>query len=338
MGRRAARLSVVAAVLLLLPAAPAAASHASYRYVIMAQSDPQGFGPDGCAALNDGGQVALAFVTADGDRSIIRTGPGGRTVIARGDDGFSFFGRNPSINERGSVSFAAGLDDGGEVIARGNGDRLVIIARTEPDRFGFFGFDTSLNDAGRVAVKAELDEEAGFDEGLFSGRGGLIRTHYLASTSRFQGTDTGPSINDLGEVAFQEDLDDGGRGIFLHTGERFVTIADDSGRFQSFDKPSLNNDAEVAFKAFTDEGAEAIARGDGSQLRTVADTDGRFAFFGFGGPSLNDRGWVASRPRSTRARRPSSSRPGARASAASSAPGMSSMARPWCRSPRARRR
>lgn len=50
-------------------------------------------------------------------------------------------------------------------------------------------FDTSINDASRVAVKAELDEEFDFDEGLFSGHGGPMRTHYLASTSRLRAAD-----------------------------------------------------------------------------------------------------------------------------------------------------
>lgn len=122
---------------------------------------------------------------------------------------------------------------------RGDGGPLTTIATTEPGDFGFFGFDTAVNDAGRVASKAELDAEFGFDEGLFSGRGGPVRTHYLASNTRFGGDDSGPSI---------------------------TTIADDSGPIGSLDKPSLNDDGFVAFLAFFDEGGEAILLGNGGRF------------------------------------------------------------------------
>jgi hypothetical protein len=70
---------------------------------------------------------------------------------------------------------------------------LTTIASTA-DEFNFFGFDTSISNIGEVAFKAELDEEFGFEEGLFSGFGRAVTTHYLASTSDFGGNDSRPAI------------------------------------------------------------------------------------------------------------------------------------------------
>ena len=122
------------------------------------------------------------------------------STIAEDQRRFDFIGVNPSINDSGQVSFAARLDGGkkpdNEAILRGDGRKLTTIATTA-DEFNFFGFDTSINNSGEVAFTAELDEEFGFDEGLFSGSGGKkgVTTHYLTSTSEFDGSDSRPSIN-----------------------------------------------------------------------------------------------------------------------------------------------
>lgn len=150
-----------------------------------------------------------------------------------------------------------------------------MIARRDPGIFNFFGFDTSINNRGQVAFAAELDN---FDEGLFSGSGGGIRTYYLASTSPFGGSDSRPSLNDLGQVAFFEFLVDDGTGVFRSSGQGFVTIA---GEALSPDSPSLNIRGTVAFTASFAEGDEfvqAIMSGNGGPLTTVADTTGPFAF------------------------------------------------------------
>lgn len=279
----------VSLVLFTLLAAPARAQE--YTFTTIVDSD-DGFDPFdfGCPAINDNGDVAVRGTRTSGTTVIFVVTADRVIRIADDSTRFSFLGRNPSINDRRVVSFAANLDDGGEAILRGRTRSLVTIAQTEPGPFNFFGFDTSVNDGGRVAFKAELDT---FDEGLFSGRGGPITTHYLASSSPFQGEDSGPSINDLGQIAFSEDLDDGGQGIFRISGTSFITIADDSGPIGFAQKPSLNVNGVVAFDAFLDDGTEAIMTGGGGPLTTVADTTGPFAFFGFGGPSLNDQGLVA---------------------------------------------
>ena len=142
-------------------------------------------------------------------------------TIAENPRRFDFLSRNPSLNDKGQVSFAARLDAGGEAILRGRGGPRQVIARTDPGPFNFFGFDTSLNNEGRVAFKAELDEEFDFDEGLFSSRGAAIATHYRASSSRFDGTDTRPSINDSGNIAFTDSVRFD-PGVFVTSGLGFA--------------------------------------------------------------------------------------------------------------------
>lgn len=154
------------------------------------------------------------------------------------------------------------------------GPEVTRIARTKPGRFNFTSnFDPSLNRSGDVAFTAELDEEFGFDEGVFVGDGGRVRTVYLASTSPFAGDAGRPSINDRGEVAFEESLDDFTRGIFPFTGDEFVTIVDERGpQVSAAFNPQLNNAGMVVFHAFLDAGDEAIMTGAGASLTTIADT------------------------------------------------------------------
>jgi hypothetical protein len=209
-----------------------------YTFTKVADSTADGFDPNnfGCAAINARGDIAFragrlapdGFNTIDG---IYRANSDGTlTTIAEDQRRFVFIGVNPSINDSGQVSFAARLDGGKkpdtEAILRGDGRKLTTIATTA-DRFNFFGFDTSINNSGEVAFTAELDEEFGFDEGLFSGTGGKrgVTTHYLTSTSEFDGGDSRPSINDSGNIAFVESVDFA-RGIFVGREGEFTTVVE----------------------------------------------------------------------------------------------------------------
>jgi hypothetical protein len=295
-----------------------------YTFTRVADSTEDGFDPNnfGCAAINTRGDIAFragrlapdGFNTIDG---IYRANANGTlTTIAEDQRRFDFIGVNPSINDSGQVSFAARLDGGKkpdtEAILRGDGRKLTTIATTA-DRFNFFGFDTSINNSGEVAFAAELDEEFGFDEGLFLGSGGKKRgvtTHYLNSTDvsldgqpvRFAGSDSRPSINDSGNIAFVESIQpDFARGIFVGQEEVFRTIVapDSSDPSVGYGAPILNDAGTVAFlRSFFDEtaqqSAEEIVKIDADGTRTVvADTRGEFAAFGFRPPSLNNNGDVA---------------------------------------------
>ena len=160
-----------------------------------------------------------------------------------------------------------------------------------------------MNNSGEVAFAAELDEEFGFDEGLFSGSGGKkgITTHYLASTSDFEGRDSRPSINDSGDIAFVESVDFAS-GIFVGREGEFTTIVepDPSDPSVGFSAPILNNAGTVVFqRSFIDETtqqpAEEIVMIDADGSRTVAaDTRGEFSSLSiFRPPSLNNNGDVA---------------------------------------------
>ena len=92
----------------------------------------------------------------------------------------------------------------------GSGKKPTTIATTAGE-FQRFGFEPTVNNSGVVAFKAQLDT---FDlrPGLFSGQGGKranITTHYLSSNSQFSefGTLSRPSINNLGDIAFEESVD-----------------------------------------------------------------------------------------------------------------------------------
>ena len=305
------RLGIVVAVTLsaMASAAHAAAASTEHSFTKVADSSEDGFDPFGfgCASINARGDVAFRAgrVAADGFNTtpgIYRADAVGTlTTIVENERRFNTIGFNPSMNDIGQVSFAARIDGGRkpdtEAILRGSGRKLTTIAGTA-DEFNFFGFDTSINDQGEVAFKAELDEEFGFDEGLFSGRGTKagVTTHYLASTSDFDGSDSRPSINDAGDIAFAESVEFD-TGIFAGQEGSFIPIAapDPDVFVQS---PTFNDAGTAAFeRSFFDETAQEfvneIVTGDGGALTTVADTRGEYAFFGFRPPSIDGEGDVA---------------------------------------------
>jgi hypothetical protein len=285
-----------------------------YNFTKVADSAEDGFDPSsfGCATINAPGDIAFKAgrVAPDGFNTIpgiyrVNAANGRIKTIVENRKRYQTIEFNPSMNDSGQVSFAVRLDardkqtgDNIEVILRGDGKKLTTIASTA-DEFNFFGFDTSINNGGEVAFKAELDEEFNFDEGLFSGSGGKksgVTTHYLASTSQFGGNDSRPSINNLGNIAFDESVNFDS-GIFVGREGTFQTIAaPDPNVFVR--GPVLNDSGTAAFyRSFFDEASqefvEEIVTGSGGGLTTVADTRGDFAFFGFRPPSLNNEGAVA---------------------------------------------
>jgi hypothetical protein len=184
---------------------------AKYTFTKVADSARDGFDPNAfaCASINNRGDIAFRAgrTSADGLNSfdgIYRANADGTLTTMAEDpdrDQFGFLGRNPSMNDLGQVSFAANLaPDFEQAILRADGASLTTIATTT-GQFRFFGFDTSVNNGGEVAFKAERDPEFGSDEGLFSGTGGAVTTHYLNSADvsldgeqkRFGGNDSSPS-------------------------------------------------------------------------------------------------------------------------------------------------
>jgi hypothetical protein len=297
--------SMAVMTMVIAPALPARAQE--FTVTKLADSTEDDFEPFsfGCATINASGAVAFRAgrLAPDGFNTIpgiYRVDPDGTlTTIVEDQKRFGFIGRNPSMNDAGVVSFAARIDEGKkpdtESILRGFGKKPTTIASTA-DEFNFFGFDTSISNTGEVAFKAELDEEFFFDEGLFSGSGRDVTTHYLASTSTFDGNDSRPSINNLGDIAFDESVDFD-QGIFAGREEVFVTIAAPDPDI-SVQEPTFNDAGTAAFvRSLVDpisgEFVEEIVTGNGGPLTTVADTRGAFSSFGFRPPSLNTAGDVA---------------------------------------------
>jgi hypothetical protein len=290
----------------------AAAQAAPYTFTKVADSARDNFNPNSftCASLNNRGDIAFRAgrTSADGLNSfdgIYRANADGTlTTIAEDPNRtrFGFLGNNPSMNDLGEVSFAANLaPDFEEAILRGNGRRLTTIATTTKG-FNFFGFDTSISNSGEVAFKGELDN---FDEGLFSGSGGKLTTHYVNSadasldgqTVRFGGNDSRPSINNLGDIAFDESVQPNfNSGIFVGREGTFRTISPPDPNRQ-VDEPVLNDSGTAVFETrFFDETGrfvDAIVTDNGPTQTTVADNSGSFIAFFFRPPSINNAGAVA---------------------------------------------
>ncbi|MGI2901892.1 DUF7453 family protein [Tolypothrix sp. VBCCA 56010] len=67
-----------------------------------------------------------------------------------------------------------------------------------------------------------------------------------------------PAINNEGTVTFSADLDAGGSGIYIGSGENTSLIADSSGQFSSFFTFAIADTGIVAFKAALDEASVGI--------------------------------------------------------------------------------
>jgi len=301
----------------MLSAAQAQESAPQYTFTKVADSAEDGFDPFSfeCSAINNRGDIA--FRTARPARGggpviqgIYRANANGKklTTIAEfggPGHGFDFLGQIPSINDQGQVSFAVReVSDRDftetQSVMRGSGMKPTTIA-SAADEFNRFGFEPTVNNEGVVAFKAELDT---FDQGLFSGQNGNranITTHYLASTSQFSefSTLSRPSINNLGDIAFEESVDSGSSGVFVTEGSSFRTIAEPDPNV-IVGRPNLNDSGTVAFhRFFNDRAGEELVSGNGGPLTVIADTTSGpfqsfgFTFVGFTPPALNNNGDVA---------------------------------------------
>jgi len=291
-----------------------------YAFTKVVDSAKDGFDPFSfeCSAINNRGDIA--FRTARPAKrggpviqGIYRANANGKklTTIAEvggPGSGLDFLGQNPSINDLGEVAFAASHISERDFVETqsvmlGAGMKPTTIASTAGD-FNRFGFEPTVNNSSVVAFKAQLDtfDEFNFDQGLFSrdGKRSMLTTHYLSSSSQFSefGTLSRPSINNLGDIAFETSVDgESNVGIFVTEGTGFKTIAAPDANI-IVDRPNLNDSGTVAFhRFFNDQPGEELVIGNGGPLTVVADTSGRFQsfgfYFGFTAPALNTTGEVA---------------------------------------------
>jgi hypothetical protein len=312
---RGASATVVALAMLPAFAAPA---HAAGDYVFTrVASTADGFNPEtleiSCPSINNPGDIAFkserATVNGTVDGIYRANTVGDATtitpifeVVTGGDPGLA--SGNPSMNDSGQVAFEARPSAGVETILRGDGTTTTTIATTSTQRRGFDSFhdNSSINNSGEVAFDGQLGSGA---RGLFSGTGGATTTHYLNTEDvsvegnpdpvRFRATEDRPSINNLGDIAFLDEIQGTSRqDIFRGQEESFTTISA-SDPPSATTPPLLNDLGTVAWQtSFLDETglfASAIVTGDGGPATRVVDSSGEFEIFH--SYAINNRGAVA---------------------------------------------
>ena len=314
--------TAAAALVLLFAASSAQAQSGSARYRFTTLLDSQqGLVPTRCPAINGLGTVAvLVEDTLLGfDKLITKRDSRDEPVVVAHtdrvanyptfcDNGFTQITSNASINELGEVAFQGNLrrlsapeacvtpeqrDTPRQGVFLGRGGPLTTIAHTNnPPGNDFISefivADVSVNSFGKVALAIELRGQPLFDQGLFVGsKQGIFGERFRNSTSEFESPSSRMSLNELGQIAFQDS------GIVLSNPDgTFRRIFDSSSTGLAVFDPSLNIFGRVAVTGFTFDDPQilGIFTSRGGPVTTVADSTGRYA--SFGRPSLNDRGQV----------------------------------------------
>ena len=103
-----------------------------------------------------------------------------------------------------------------------------------------------------------------------------------------------PAINQVGQVAFHGERENGTDGIYRGVGTGITVIAENGARFSFIGiSPSINDLGAVSFAANLKTGGSGIFRGRGGAITTITESNsGPFEFFGFD-TSVNDAGNVA---------------------------------------------
>jgi hypothetical protein len=306
--------------MILLAGAPADARQATrYDFTTVLDSQRDGLDATRCAAINTLGTVVVQVqdVALGINKLVTKRGATDAAVVVADtqriadfpsfcDNGFTQITSDPSINELGEVAFQGNLrrlttrpecgtveqrDTPRQAVLIGDGGPLTTIAHTINPPGGdfiseFLVADGSVNSFGKVALAPELDNG---DSGLFVGsRSGAFDTRYLDSAGVFNTPSSRMSLNELGQVAF----DDG--GIFVSNPDGTFTTIVENGSGLAASDPSLNNLGRAAFTGSTfvdDVQVLGIFTGRGGPITTVVDSTGPYS--SFREPSLNDLGAVA---------------------------------------------
>ena len=194
------------------------------------------------------------------------------TLTRIADDGGQFAAfSGPSINNNGTVSYQAILNDGVQGIYTGAGTKII----DSTGLFLSFGVP-SINDSNMVSYQAVLDSGV---SGIYENAGSKI----VDSNGAFFQFGN-PSINNIDMVAYRAVTGAGIDGIYTGAGNKVV---DSSSMFSGFNQPALNNNGLVAYRAVLDSGVEGIYTDAGAK---VVDSNG--TFFSFSNPSVNDSATV----------------------------------------------
>lgn len=252
------------------------------------------FGTIAYRGILTGGDVNT---TGDNVTGIFTTTADGTTAIslragdAVGDIAGATFtnlvsGANPRINNQGQVAVRAGFEgddvttgvdnigyfvDGSLVVRRGD-----AAPGTDGARFAVLDLSFDFNDGGMLAFRASLTAEGATpdaDSGIFTSGGLVARKGDVApgaGGATYTGFNAGPSLNNLGEVAFAASLSDGTIGLFLHdalgiahlilqTGQDFTIGAGDDRTISSLNVFSgALNDSMLAFILSFEDGSSGV--------------------------------------------------------------------------------
>jgi hypothetical protein len=218
-------------------------------------------------SLNNLGRVAFTGELNDtGDEGLFE-GSGGPVATRYLASTSQFAGSiaQPSLNDLERAAFNEETDDGVRGVFRQDPAGNSTTIADDTGELQSFSSRVSLNNLGRVAFVGFDDEFT--REAVFTGRGGAL-TEVANTTGGYSSFGFGgPSLNDLGRVAFQADLDDGGSGVFtgpdpdsdavIRTGD---AIGDKTVQFVNACREMLNIRGQVALKVIFEDFSEAIIR------------------------------------------------------------------------------
>lgn len=259
-------------------------------------------------AINNKGTVVF-FAKLDGEREGVFTGNGTTTTTIADTSGvFSSFSSYPSINDAGTVAFAASLNDGidGEIpssvgIFTSNGTTVNTITTIRPQGFNskydYISLDfPSINNAGALAFR----QKTNYTNTILT-NDGITLDQVVIGQELIQ-----PIINDAGTVTYIDNntAGNGESTIVANDGTNKTVIGDTTGvpRMSNFIKIgsteggfSLNNKGTVAFYTVTYGSTgfgvgNGIFTSNGTTRTTIADISGPFSSLST--PWINDAGTV----------------------------------------------
>lgn len=190
----------------------------------------------------------------------------------------------PAINDRGVVAFQAIASRGESGVYRVDGGSISPI------------FESSSRLATEVCSHPDIDLAGAvcFYAERMPGRRTVVlsqdgRTAILADDAG----PLGPTMNDIGAVAFRADLESGASGIFTGREGLVTPIAVTGDVFSAFHGlPVINSQGVVVFRADLRLGGQGIFTGDGGPPVVVAATGSAFRSLG-DFPFMDDDGAVA---------------------------------------------
>jgi hypothetical protein len=208
------------------------------------------------------------------------------TVIATTGERFSDFAPYvASVNDEDTVAFQAALRGGGTGVFTGNGGAITEVAG--PTLLAGVTSHPDLNNAGATSFYG-VSADGG--QGVFLLRDGRLQT---IATTRDGIAAIGPTMNEVGTVAFRAEQTPGVSGVFAGDRAAAATVADTVGGWSAFHGlPLIDGRGTVVFRADREHGVQGIYAGRRGSIETIAETGDVFetlAFF----PSATDGGTVA---------------------------------------------